>query len=106
MINKLIKLKKWIVVYYVVVEIKEDGSEEKFIEFFYNGGFDLEYIIVDGYIVLGIVCEYRNKRLIDYLIKCYLCFFDIEWMKLKEVVEVINDEEVILKINNVIVEEN
>lgn len=64
--------------YYVVVEIKEDGSEEKFIKFFYKGGFVLEYIIVDGYIVLGIVCEYRNKRLIDYLIKCYLYFFNIE----------------------------
>lgn len=64
--------------YYVVVEIKEDGNEEKFIKFFYKGGFDLIYIIVDGYIVLGIVCEYRNIILIGYLIKCYLYFFNIE----------------------------
>lgn len=105
-INKPTKLKKWTAAHYVAVEIKEDGSEEKLIELLHNGGLDLEYTTVDGYTVLGIACEHRNKRLIDYLIKRHPCLLDIERTKLKEVAEATNDEEVISKINNAIAEEN
>lgn len=105
-INKKTKLKKWTAAHYVAVEIKEDGSEEKLIKLLHKGGLALEHTTVDGYTVLGIACEHRNKRLIDYLIKRHPYLLNIEQAKLKEVAEATNDEEVISKINNAIAEEN
>lgn len=106
MINKPTKLKKWTAAHSVAVEIKEDGSEKKLIELLHNGGLDLKYTTVDGYTVLGIACEHRNKRLIAYLIERRPYLLNIEQTKLKEVAEATNDEEVILKITDALGEEN
>lgn len=105
-INTKTKSNKWTAAHYVAVEIKEDGSEEKLIKLLHKGGLDLKHTTVDGYTVLGIACEHRNKTLIDYLIKRHSYLLNIEQTKLKEVAEATNDEEVILKINNAIAEKN
>lgn len=52
------EFRKWMVVYYVVVEERYDGIEEIFINMLVKGGIDLYVIIVDGLIVFGVVCEY------------------------------------------------
>lgn len=57
-INSKVEFKGWIVVYFVVVKFKEDGVEENFICILVNGGIDVKVVIIDGYIVFGVVCEY------------------------------------------------
>lgn len=49
----------WIVVYCVVVEIKQVGSEEEFICIFVEVGIDIKLVIDDRCIVFIVVCEYR-----------------------------------------------
>lgn len=55
----------------MVVEIKKDWIEEKIIFVFVKGGIDFEVFIDDRFIVLGVVCEYRNINFIKYLLKYY-----------------------------------
>lgn len=61
----------WIVVYCVVVEIEQDGSEEEFICIFVEVGIDIKLVIDDRCIVFIVVCEYRNYRFIDFLLDNY-----------------------------------
>lgn len=57
-----------------------------------ESGMDIIFVIIDNYIVLIVVCEYRNYRFIDFLIKNYLLLFDIKIWKLEKVVEEIKDK--------------
>lgn len=63
---------------------------------------DIIFVIIDNYIVLIVVCEYRNYRFIDFLIKYYLFLFDIKIWKLEKVVEEIKDEDIEFKIRDFI----
>lgn len=63
---------------------------------------DIIFVIIDNYIVLIVVCEYRNYRFIDFLIKNYLLLFDIKIWKLEKVVEEIKDKDFELKIRDFI----
>lgn len=101
-INKKIKIRGWMVVYYVVVEIKNDEIEEKFINVLVKVDIDLNVIICDGNIVLGVVCEYRNKFFIDFLLKKYFELINNNNLKLLEIVEVIEDFSIIFEIKEVI----
>lgn len=63
---------------------------------------DIIFVIIDNYIVLIVVCEYRNNRFIDFLIKNYLLLFDIKIWKLEKVVEEIKDKDIKFKIRDFI----
>lgn len=63
---------------------------------------DIIFVIIDNYIVLIVVCEYRNYRFIDFLIKNYLLLFDIKIWKLEKVVEEIKDKDIKFKIRDFI----
>lgn len=67
-----------------------------------ESGMDIIFVIIDNYIVLIVVCEYRNYRFIDFLIKNYLLLFDIKIWKLEKVVEEIKDKDIELKIRDFI----
>lgn len=63
---------------------------------------DIIFVIIDNYIVLIVVCEYRNYRFIYFLIKNYLLLFDIKIWKLEKVVEEIKDKDIEFKIRDFI----
>lgn len=67
-----------------------------------ESGMDIIFVIIDNYIVLIVVCEYRNYRFIDFLIKNYLLLFDIKIWKLEKVVEEIKDKDIKFKIRDFI----
>lgn len=67
-----------------------------------ESGMDIIFVIIDNYIVLIVVCEYRNNRFIDFLIKNYLLLFDIKIWKLEKVVEEIKDKDIKFKIRDFI----
>lgn len=67
-----------------------------------ESGMDIIFVIIDNYIVLIVVCEYRNYRFIDFLIKNYLLLFDIKIWKLEKVVEEIKDKDIEFKIRDFI----
>lgn len=67
-----------------------------------ESGMDIIFVIIDNYIVLIVVCEYRNYRFKDFLIKNYLLLFDIKIWKLEKVVEEIKDKDIKFKIRDFI----
>lgn len=67
-----------------------------------ESGMDIIFVIIDNYIVLIVVCEYRNYRFKDFLIKNYLLLFDIKIWKLEKVVEEIKDKDIEFKIRDFI----
>lgn len=56
-----------------------------------ESGIDLKVVIIDGFIVLGVVCEYWNRNFINYLLKIYSEFLGVGILYLKIVVKVLND---------------
>lgn len=56
-----------------------------------ESGIDLKVVIIDGFIVLGVVCEYWNRNFINYLLKIYSEFLGVGILYLKSVVKVLND---------------
>lgn len=82
----------------MVVEIKKDGIEEKIMFVFVKGGIDLWVFIVDRFIVLGVVCEYRNKNFIKYLLKNYFELVGVVMIELCKVVYEIYDEYIYFEI--------
>lgn len=56
-----------------------------------ESGIDLKVVIIDGFIVLGVVCEYWNRNFINYLLKIYIEFLGVGILYLKIVVKVLND---------------
>lgn len=90
------------VVYYVVVEERYDGIEKSFICILVNGGIDLCVIIVDEFIVFGVVCEYWNRNFINFLLNEYYELLGVGKKYLEIVVKVLNDKYIEVRIKEVL----
>lgn len=77
--------KLWTVAHYVAVEIQQNGKEEELIRIPVEAGLDLKAKSDEGKTVLTVVCEHRNKTLVNYLLDHHPELLKIETAKLREV---------------------
>lgn len=92
----------WTAAHCVVVEIKQDGSEEELIRILVEAGIDIKSATVDRCTVLTVACEHRNYRLVDFLLDNYQELLDIKTLTLEKVAEETKDEKIESTILNAI----
>ena len=84
--------KGWTAAHYVAVEIQQNGTEEKLIDILNKADIDLKAKTNDGYTVLTVACEHRNKNLVSYLVENFPELLNIEWDTLSRVASDAGDE--------------
>lgn len=97
-INSTGEFRGWTAAHYVALEERHDGTEETLIRTLVDGGINMKATTVDGLTVLGVACEHRNKRLINYLLNNHDTLLGFERDALKAAAKASNDGYIVARI--------
>lgn len=97
-INCTGEFRGWTAAHYVALEERHDGTEETLIRTLVDGGINMKATTVDGPTVLGVACEHRNKRLINYLLNNHDTLLGVERDALKAAAKASNDGYIVARI--------
>lgn len=98
-INAKCGFKEWTAAHYVALEIDEYGAGEELIRILVQSGIDLQAVATDGLTVLGVACQHRNKKLINYLLKEHNELLSVGIPCLRNAAQDSKDENIISQIN-------
>lgn len=93
------KLNDWTAAHYVAVEIEEGEADEELIRILVQSGIDLQAVSTDGLTVLGVACQYQNRKLINYLLREHNQLLGVGILCLKNAAKDANDENIEYQIN-------
>lgn len=92
-------LNDWTAAHYVAVEIDEGEADEELIGILEKSGIDLHAVSTDGLTVLGVACQYKNRKLINYLLREHNELLGVGIPCLKKTAKDTNDENIESQIN-------
>lgn len=92
-------LNDWTAAHYVAVEIEEGEADEELIGILEQSGIDLHAVSTDGLTVLGVACQYKNRKLINYLLREHNELLGVGIPCLKKTAKDSNDENIESQIN-------
>lgn len=98
-INSKGEYNDWTAAHYVAVKFKEDGAEEELIRILVHSGLDLRAVTSGGLTVLGVACQYRNRTLINYLLREHNGLLGVGIPFLRNAAKDSNDEWIEFQIN-------